>query len=197
MSWEFFSARTRTARKPYRCDEAECEIAVGDTYEYGFGKCEGFPLTQRLCTVCALIIGEGFLADLWDDEGFPLTQVRNELRDEHGIADAEAWAIQHRAERLAGAAAKAEAQAVADYNARFDPADEAGREIFEAAYRLGWLSARFPDGWDADGEEEYRRYVDGVETGEAWHAHRDEFFARLPLAALGERPTPGATERKP
>jgi hypothetical protein len=93
----------------------------------------------------------------------------------------------------AASAPKAGADAVAAYNARFDPADEAGAEIYRAAHRDGWMDARFPDGTAGaeaeEVEEEYRRYVDGVLLGEGWAGIRDRFFARLPLAALGDMPT--------
>lgn len=78
----------------------------------------------------------------------------------------------------------------AEYNARFDPAYEAGFELWCAAYKLGWLSARYPDGDDGgdEGDEAYRRWVDGVELGESFDAHRDAFFAHLPLQAVGKAP---------
>lgn len=77
-------------------------------------------------------------------------------------------------------------EAVDAYNAAFDPAFEAGQEVFNAGFREGWIFANTCEGGAnyEDAAESFSRSVDGVELGEAWDAHRDAFFARLPLAAL-------------
>jgi hypothetical protein len=75
---------------------------------------------------------------------------------------------------------------VADHNAAFDPADEALGGAFRAGFREGWISGQSPDGTDyGDLAERYPQAVD-IEPSEAWQAHRDEFFAMLPLAAIPE-----------
>ncbi len=101
MSYEFWSSKNVKARKPYRCCECSAAIAVGELHNYGAGKFDGYLVDQRLCLNCDLIISEGFNADFWDDEGFPLTEVRSTLRDEHGIDDAHAWAVERRQARIA------------------------------------------------------------------------------------------------
>jgi hypothetical protein len=71
------------------------------------------------------------------------------------------------------------------HNAAFDPANEALGGAFTAGFREGWIYAEI----DADGEryqemaEEYALAVDGAPQ-EAWDAHREKFFAMLPLAAI-------------
>lgn len=75
---------------------------------------------------------------------------------------------------------------VADYNAAFDPADEAFGGAFRAGFREGWIFAQSPDGTDYDElAEQYGRSVE-IEPSEAWDGHRDEYFAMLPLYALPE-----------
>lgn len=93
------------------------------------------------------------------------------------------------------AASERPADPVAVYNAAFDPAHEAGRAVFADGFREGFLFAMFPEGYDDPEEmnDTFRGAVDGVVLGEAWDAHRDAFFARLPLAALPPRP---ASSRK-
>jgi len=90
------------------------------------------------------------------------------------------------------AAARGEGEeTAAEINSRFDPANEAGQEVFNAGFCQGWLRARYPD-WpddEAEAREEFNREVDGVEIGEAWDGHREMFFKRLPLLAV-ERPPP-------
>jgi len=80
----------------------------------------------------------------------------------------------------------------ADVNKAFDPANEALGGAFMAGFKEGWIYAEI----DADGEryqemaEEYALAVDSAPQ-EAWDAHREKFFAMLPLAAIpkmeGER----------
>ena len=106
MSYDFWSSKDVKARKPYTCDECSAAIAVGELHNYGAGKTEGELVSQRLCLRCHAIIHETFCADFWDGEGFPMGEVRAVLRDEHGIEDAAAWAIVHRAERLVKEAAR-------------------------------------------------------------------------------------------
>ena len=80
--------------------------------------------------------------------------------------------------------AAGEPEAATAYNARFDPANEAGQELYNAAFRDGFMQARAPAGDEDAAEEEYRREVDGVVLGEGWEASRDAFFAHLPLQAV-------------
>jgi hypothetical protein len=70
------------------------------------------------------------------------------------------------------------------YNKLFDAANEAGMEVFDAGWKCGWMFARFDGCWDDDAEEAFKREFDSVAVGEAWDAHRNQFFKRLPLAAL-------------
>ncbi len=82
------------------------------------------------------------------------------------------------------ASAEVREATVEDHNAAFDPADEAGGDAFRAGFREGWIFAQTPDGTDYDElTEQYGRVVD-IEPSEAWTAYRDEFFAKLPLAAI-------------
>ncbi|TCN30300.1 hypothetical protein [Sinorhizobium americanum] len=71
-----------------------------------------------------------------------------------------------------------------DVNAAFDPADEALGGAFKDGFREGWLLAMTADG-DSYEEltEEYGRAVDTAPS-EAWNAHRQKYFAMLPLAAI-------------
>lgn len=76
---------------------------------------------------------------------------------------------------------------VKDHNAAFDPADEALGGAFKAGFKEGWIYAEM----DADGDryqemsEEYGLAVD-MAPQECWDAHREKYFAMLPLAAIPE-----------
>ncbi len=76
---------------------------------------------------------------------------------------------------------------VEDHNAAFDLADEALGGAFKAGFKEGWIYAEA----DADGDryqemaEEYGLAVDTAPQ-ECWDAHREKFFAMLPLAAIPE-----------
>lgn len=111
--WDFFNARERVARKPYRCDEANCEIKPGDRYSYGAGTCDGNFMVQRLCLDCQLLATE-FFCTLGYDEGFPLGSMREVLASDHGVTgDPIAWALACWLERLPREAAERRARAVA------------------------------------------------------------------------------------
>lgn len=84
---------------------------------------------------------------------------------------------------------------VADYNAVFDPADDAGRDAYTEGFREGWIFAQTPDGSDYDEHRENYGHSIDMEPQEAWGSYRDEWFKHLPLAAL---PTIGeATTQAP
>jgi hypothetical protein len=73
---------------------------------------------------------------------------------------------------------------VSDYNAAFDPADDAFGGAFKDGFREGWLFAQTPDFERREEfEEEYGRSVD-IAPSECWDAYRSHYFAMLPLAAL-------------
>lgn len=99
MSWDFFRREYRRAGKPHQCAEAGCEIRKGDLHTYNAGKIEGVLDHYRLCIPCDLIGSE--MVHAFDDycEGYPLGACREQLRVEHGIDDAFAWAVLHRASR--------------------------------------------------------------------------------------------------
>jgi hypothetical protein len=82
------------------------------------------------------------------------------------------------------------AATAADYNALFDPADEAGQDTFANGFREGFLYSRFPDGYASEEAEDALRDIEDIAIGEAWEGYRDEFFRRLPIAALPPLPAP-------
>jgi len=73
------------------------------------------------------------------------------------------------------------------YNELYDPADEAGRDTFYNGFREGFLYAKFPEGYDATDADEAMREIEDIAIGEAWGAYRDEFFRRLPIAAVPDQ----------
>lgn len=52
---EVFHAKTRTARKPHKCDCCCSDIATKDAYEYGSGIFDGDPFTFKSCGSCELL----------------------------------------------------------------------------------------------------------------------------------------------
>ena len=73
------------------------------------------------------------------------------------------------------------------YNELFDPADEAGNDTFSNGFREGFLYAKFPEGYDQSDVDEAMREIEDIAIGEAWQAYRDEFFRRLPIAAIPDQ----------
>lgn len=116
MSWEFFDSRPAKAGTPHRCVECRGAIAVGEAHTYCAGKVEGEFTSYRLCAACALIVAEASLAELLPFEGWGVGELRADLRDEHGIADALTWAAARQNARLAAIAARMDqAQAALAY----------------------------------------------------------------------------------
>jgi hypothetical protein len=81
---------------------------------------------------------------------------------------------------------------VADYNAAFDPANDAFRFAFHDGFKEGWIFAtvgnpkRGVDTMDyMDASEAFSSIVD-MANYEAYLAHRQPYFAFLPLAAIPE-----------
>lgn len=116
------------------------------------------------------------------------------LKDYSAAIDLARSALTH--QEVEGDTPKEEVVAtVEEYNAVFDPADEAGRDVFEDGLFVGYMHAKYGACWPDDLEEaeaEFRADFDSVSRLEAWDAHRDTFFARLPLAALPALSAPPA-----
>lgn len=165
MSWEFFRSRTVRSKTERRCDECRGPIPAGQPHHYGAGKTEGEFIDQRLCTVCNLIISEGFHADLWDDEGFPLGEVRAQMRDDHDIDDPEAWAKRHRAARLAAKNVKAESL---DRDTFIALMADRFRSQVRRPGPLGWLRIRYSRAWAmGHAQVAYDAYIEGEAIGDA------------------------------
>ena len=99
---EFYTITQPRAAKPYKCEECCGPIAVGERYCRHAGKQEGYMFTAIVCDRC-----QGMRGAAWDAfagewfEGPAFGELRNELREEHGIADPEAWYDAILAERKA------------------------------------------------------------------------------------------------
>lgn len=81
---EFFSEKPVRARKAHKCCECRGAIAVGETYHYAAGKCDGDFFDERTCAVCfeirnAFTCGSFTFETLWEamgEEMFPLWRKR-------------------------------------------------------------------------------------------------------------------------
>lgn len=49
---DVYSSRLVCARKPYRCDECDGPIFIGERYEYAFGVQDGYPYQPHTCLDC-------------------------------------------------------------------------------------------------------------------------------------------------
>jgi hypothetical protein len=148
--WDFHSSTTRTARKPYVCENCSGAIEPGARYVYNAGKFESCLTVYRVCLTCDLVATE-WLHAFDAGEGWPLGELFEDLRDE-GINDPVAWATQHRADRLAKRAER-------DHQAA---AERLTREVVERikAERLRQVEA---EGWSPDHDDGH----DGGELGKA------------------------------
>jgi hypothetical protein len=87
--WDWINISARKAAKPYTCAEGGGEIAKGEQYSYTAGSVEGHFECYRLCMRCAALAAA--YCSAFDEEGFPLGELRQTLREEHGVADIDAW----------------------------------------------------------------------------------------------------------
>ena len=91
---EFYTITQPRAAKPYKCEECGSPIAVGERYCRHSGKQEGYMFTVTICDRCQGMRSAAWdlLGEHWcDDEGPIFGELRSWLREEHGIADPEAW----------------------------------------------------------------------------------------------------------
>ena len=63
-SYDFHNKIQRRAVKEHRCSECGRTIAVGETYEYVFGKWDGVISTYKTCKDCE-ILRDTFFCDGW------------------------------------------------------------------------------------------------------------------------------------
>lgn len=73
-------AKVQTAAKPYTCGECSLPIAVGERYEYLWGRWEGYADTVRTCLRC-------MEARRWLDvvcQGWQFHSVLDDLREHYG-----------------------------------------------------------------------------------------------------------------
>ena len=118
--WEFVNSRNVKAAKPYKCDEAGCEIAKGEVHQYTAGKVEGYFEDYRLCLKCAALAA-AYCREFDDAEGWPMGALRESIREEAGVDDIDAWLAGSEARAAERQAAQAEAKARRD--ARFAALD--------------------------------------------------------------------------